>query len=40
MDELLGTCSFWLELSCSNFKWLMILENVLDGSLGEYLGGS
>ena len=35
VDELLGTCRFWLELSCSIFKWLIMLENVLDGSLGQ-----
>lgn len=40
VDGVFGTASFRLELSCSKFMWLMILENVLEGSLGECVGES
>lgn len=35
-----SACSFWLELSCSSFRWLIMPENVLVGSLGECMGES
>lgn len=38
MDEGFGTSNFRLELSCAKFRWLMMLENVLEGSLGECTG--
>ena len=40
MDDGFGTSGVWLVWSCSNFKWLMILENVVEGSLEERMGES
>ena len=39
-DGVFGTASCRLELSCSRFRWRMMLENVLEGSLGECVGES